>query len=182
MDRALSGWKPHTSTHYDIVKEGVDPRNAVFSLTVDTKHITRQKEEYVLKWINFVGYLGGTFNVMGTAYVILFGASKIRPWGLAQMYLLRWSSSFYAKKYIIGAGLPLVERILIDSEMQGEALAGGKQKLERSGNTKSISKTDEHLSELRSLVSSVKICWKVFYLNTTLTVPWFKTSTEEANA
>ncbi|RKP10326.1 hypothetical protein THASP1DRAFT_27878 [Thamnocephalis sphaerospora] len=40
-------------------------------------------------WLDFLSSVGGAISLLGGIYAFMFGASRLRPWGIVQRYLLR---------------------------------------------------------------------------------------------
>ncbi|CAB5198548.1 unnamed protein product [Rhizophagus irregularis] len=65
--------------------------------------------------VKLIENFGGFYGAISGIFVLLFGASKLSPWGICQMYLLRcWPCrrSFkerLASRYVSRAGIPLAE-------------------------------------------------------------------------
>ncbi|GBC03843.1 hypothetical protein RclHR1_05360003 [Rhizophagus clarus] len=62
----------------------------------------------------FVSSLGGFYSAISGVFFILFGASRLSPWGICQKWLCCWSyrRSFkrkLASRYVSRAGIPLAE-------------------------------------------------------------------------
>ncbi|CAB4439322.1 unnamed protein product [Rhizophagus irregularis] len=65
--------------------------------------------------VKLIENFGGFYGAMSGIFVFLFGASKLSPWGICQIYLLRrWPcrrkfKKQLANRYVSRSGIPLVE-------------------------------------------------------------------------
>ncbi|CAB4439330.1 unnamed protein product [Rhizophagus irregularis] len=76
-------------------------------------------DDDIMKFKNDVKKLienfGGFYSVISGIFVLLFGASKLSPWGICQTHLLscwplrRRFKKYLANRYVSRAGIPLVE-------------------------------------------------------------------------
>ncbi|CAB4426437.1 unnamed protein product [Rhizophagus irregularis] len=65
--------------------------------------------------IKLISSFGGFYSAISGVFILLFGASKLSPWGICQMYLLRcWPchrsfKKHLANRYVSRAGIPLAD-------------------------------------------------------------------------
>ncbi|GBC24296.2 hypothetical protein GLOIN_2v1773654 [Rhizophagus irregularis DAOM 181602=DAOM 197198] len=81
--------------------------------------IQYQKEVYP-RISSFISKIGGFFSFLSGVFILLFGTSRIAPWGFMQKYIILYMTCMIcrksliknvAKKYVSTAGIPFVEKV-----------------------------------------------------------------------
>src|SRR4051812_44644799 len=86
-------------------------------LPKDPHFMRTEVEKYEYQTISIVSNLGGFYGFIVTAYIALFGMSKVEPWGFLQKIIFRcWHcrrsfKQHLADKYVSSAGIPFGENI-----------------------------------------------------------------------
>jgi hypothetical protein len=96
--------------HYDLYKQSsymntTASQISTFSFLVKTNFRRRETEKYINQWYSLFGQLGGVISFLSMIKVIIFGSSRVSPWGLFQNSL--WHVSRFNSTYIQGHEPPL---------------------------------------------------------------------------
>ncbi|CAG8562351.1 uncharacterized protein OCT59_002495 [Rhizophagus irregularis] len=76
--------------------------------------IIREQQKFQITVARVISNIGGFYGALSGIFVLLFGASKLTPWGICQKYVCCWSyrRSFkrhLASRYVSRAGIPLAD-------------------------------------------------------------------------
>ncbi|GBB99044.1 hypothetical protein RclHR1_00340035 [Rhizophagus clarus] len=95
------------------------PNNSITVLRLEPSNkydtITSEVVKYDNNVIKLLENFGGFYSAISGLFILLFGASKLSPWGICQIHLLRcWPlhrkfKKHLARRYVSRAGIPLVE-------------------------------------------------------------------------
>ncbi|GBB99471.1 hypothetical protein RclHR1_03530018 [Rhizophagus clarus] len=100
------------------LKTQSSPMDTQLVILPKNPHFLRTEiEKYEYQTISIISNLGGFYGFIVTAYMALFGMSKIEPWGFLQKIIFRcWNcrrsfKQHLADKYVSSAGIPFGENI-----------------------------------------------------------------------
>ncbi|RGB29818.1 hypothetical protein C1646_672181 [Rhizophagus diaphanus] len=98
-----------------------DPIGCKFQ-RINTDRIICNKYEFVQLSVvaSIISKIGGFFSFLSGVFILLFGTSRIAPWGFMQKYIIPYMTCMIcrksliknvAKKYVSTAGIPFVEKV-----------------------------------------------------------------------
>ncbi|CAB4392082.1 unnamed protein product [Rhizophagus irregularis] len=118
-EREILGNYIDLNAHMNILPLSSSQNTIQLGINRRSPTIQYQKEVYP-RSNSFISKIGGFFSFLSGVFILLFGTSRIAPWGFMQKYIILYMTCMIcrksliknvAKKYVSTAGIPFVEKV-----------------------------------------------------------------------